>query len=500
MKMNYPEFFSSRLLKSALVARVPVRNLNHRLLVILLSMLTGWSGVRLFAEEPYVLWATPGINYGSGPATALSPSGDLYTYAGSGIGGFLQSLRFSPTGKLIETNKLEGINPQGLAFDRAGNRYLTGTVRTNGTFDATQPRGFFVAKYSPQNELLWVRDSGERDNTITAGSAIAVDDQGNVHVAGTFSDRDHDWLFLQKYTSDGQRLWVQRVDHQNTPPYYGNPVYALCVDSTGHVVMTGFVSAGVTDFSGTIVSSTDVDWFVARYKPNGDFDWVRKGCGLSVAVDRSGNIYSVTQGYELIKLNTGGDVLWSKALPVTLSQHHGIAIDANDEPVFTGGFEGTVNLDQITLRARGTVSVYGDFFVAKANAQGAIQWAIAGGGSGYDDGRQVVCDESGNVYLTGTFGSYTAYFDSLALLPLGAWETVFVAKLSAAPPLRIERAAGYPTLSWPAKATNYVLEAAASLPAVSWSAVTNKTTVSGRDRRVQLPLTANAKFFRLRKP
>lgn len=461
---------------------------------------TVWStSAPVHAEEPYVLWATAGINSHGAAATALSPASELYTHADIGISGFPAGLlRFSPTGKLTETNKLEGIYLQGLVFDKAGNRYLTGTVWTNGTFDVTQPRGFFVAKFSSQNQLLWVRDSGEPDNTITKGSAIALDEQGNVHVAGTFPNGDHDWFFLQKYSSDGQRLWVQRVDHQNVPPYYGNPIYALCVDSTGHVVMTGFVSAGSTDFSGTIVSSTDVDWFVARYKPNGDFDWVHIGCGLSVAVDRTGNIYSKTRSEELVKLNASGEVLWSKALPVTLSQDHGIAIDANDEPVFTGGFEGTVSLDQITLHARS--SGYSDFFVAKANSQGVVLWAIAGGGSFDDFGDQVVCGDSGNVFVTGRFRS-TASFDGLTLVPRGSlYPTVFAAKLNAAPPLRIEQSAGLPILAWPTKATNYVLEAATSPAAVSWTTVTNTATVTATDRRVQLPATGNAQFFRLRKP
>jgi hypothetical protein len=500
MKMKCFPFVSCILFNSDFGVRAAVQILNSRILVLIISFITGWSELRLAAEEPYVLWATAGINSHGSTATALSPAGDLFTYADIGIPSFASGLlRFSSTGKLIETNRLEGIYPQGLAFDKAGNRYLTGIVRTKGTFDATQPRGFFVAKFSVQNELLWVRDSGESDNTITVGSAIAVDAQGNAHVAGTFSDGDHDWLFLQKYTSDGQRLWVQRVDHQNVPPYYGNPVHGLCVDSMGHVVMTGFVSAGVTDFSGTTVSSADVDWFVARYKPNGDFDWVRVGCGLSVAVDRTGNIYSGTQAGELVKLNTGGEVLWSKPLPVFLSQGNGIAIDANDEPVFTGQFEGTVSLDQVTLRARS--SGYSDFFVAKANAQGAIRWAMAGGGAEWDSGNQVACDGTGHVYLTGVIWRYTAYFDGLALVPLGSsYPTVFATKLSEAPPLRIEQAASHSTLAWPAKATNYVLESSTTLPAGSWTTVTNTPTVIGRDRSLRLPATGNAQFFRLHKP
>jgi hypothetical protein len=45
-----------------------------------------------------------------------------------------------------------------------------------------------------------------------------------------------------------------------------------------------------------------------------------------------------------------------------------------------------------------------------------------------------------------------------------------------------------------------MLEATTLLPAVSWSAVTNTPTVTTNERSVQLPLTGNTTFFRLRKP
>ncbi len=103
--------------------------------------------------------------------------------------------------------------------------------------------------------------------------------------------------------------------------------------------------------------------------------------------------------------------------------------------------------------------------------------------------------------LTGVFRMSTSYFDGLTIPPRGSdLPTLFAAKLNPAPVLRIESTAGSPTLSWPAKATNYVLEAATSLPAVSWTTVTNTPTVTATNHRVQLPLTGPAQFFRLRQP
>lgn len=66
--------------------------------------------------------------------------------------------------------------------------------------------------------------------------------------------------------------------------------------------------------------------------------------------------------------------------------------------------------------------------------------------------------------------------------------------------LKISRTGETVILSWPASATNYFLEAATSMPALSWDSVTNTPTVTTNERNVQLPLTGNAQFFRLRQP
>ncbi len=466
----------------------------------------------LRAEEPYVLWAKAGPNCWSVTCTALSPDGHLHAYLGgvnpSGL------LRFDSDGRIIATNKLDGILPGGLAFDPAGNRFMAGSKWADGVFTSAQTNGFIVAKFNERNELLWAHDAGLPDNSITSGTALALDSQGNILAAGTirssssygqYAAGDHDGFFLQKYTPNGQRAWVRRVEHQNLDMYYDALIQDLAVDPAGNTVIAGYLSAGVTDFGATTLYPPKGEdgtgrMFVARFTPDGTLQWAQLGYGRSAAVDRSGNIYTIGAA-GLVKLSPNGQVLWTLAVPAWLEWPGGIAVDAQDSPVFTGDFEGTVQFGPFTLRSRYNPLFLGDFFVAKASPQGQFQWAMAGGGDEYDRGNQVVCDPRGNVYLTGVFRKSTSYFDGLTITPRGSdLPTLFAAKLSQAPILRIESTAGSPTLRWPAKATNYVLEAETSLPAVSWSAVTNKTTVSGRDRRVQLPSTGNAKFFRLRKP
>jgi len=176
-----------------------------------------------------------------------------------------------------------------------------------------------------------------------------------------------------------------------------------------------------------------------------------------------------------------------------------IALDEQEQPVFTGGFEGTVQLGANALRSRGSF----DFFVAKADVDGNVLWAIAGGGPWGDHPSRLASDSAGNVLLVAGISSGTGSFDGISIVPSPpeASDITVVARLSERPPVKMARSAGGVQLSWPAKATNYVLEAATNLtPGSAWNPVTNAPAVTATNRSVQLPLTGPAKFFRLRKP
>jgi hypothetical protein len=88
----------------------------------------------------------------------------------------------------------------------------------------------------------------------------------------------------------------------------------------------------------------------------------------------------------------------SPDVPAWLESPGGIAVDAQDSPVFTGEFVGIVQFGPFTLRARYNPLFLGDFFVAKASPQGQIQWAMAGGG-GTDKFRIKIWDKATSVVV-----------------------------------------------------------------------------------------------------
>lgn len=122
------------------------------------------------------------------------------------------------------------------------------------------------------------------------------------------------------------------------------------------------------------------------------------------------------------------------------------------------------------------------------------------GGSGGDGINSIALAPNGDLIVCGITSSTNFPTLNAFQSNLNGSRDCFVAKISMAEVLKISRTGQTVSLSWPASATDYILEATTSLPAATWDSVTNNPTVGSTERSVQLPLTGTAKFFRLRKP
>lgn len=123
----------------------------------------------------------------------------------------------------------------------------------------------------------------------------------------------------------------------------------------------------------------------------------------------------------------GGTQLWSKGLGGTGSDYgYSVAVDGDGNVFVTGYFSGTVNFGGgVVLTSAGN----DDIFIAKySGATGAPLWSKRFGGTGFDQGRGVAVDGSGDVFVTGTFQT-TVNFGGLSLTSAG-FNDVFLVKLS----------------------------------------------------------------------
>lgn len=84
---------------------------------------------------------------------------------------------------------------------------------------------------------------------------------------------------------------------------------------------------------------------------------------------------------------------------------------------------------------------YNDMYVAKYNAQGALQWAKSFGGDRDDYGRSIAVDGQGNVVIIGDFNSATIAWDGIITTNIGGRD-VFTIKLNTQGTVQWVRTAG----------------------------------------------------------
>jgi Tfp pilus assembly protein PilZ len=197
-------------------------------------------------------------------------------------------------------------------------------------------------------------------------------------------------IFIVKYDAAGNVVWAQSAGGA-----YSEMGSGLSSDANGYIYITGaFESDSITFGSFTLTNadpgSTDI--FVAKYDTAGNVVWAKSA---------GGNNYDA--GY-------------------------GISTDAYGKSYVTGYFSsGNIIFGSDTLINSGGA----DFFVAKYDTAGNVDWAKSANGPGGDDGYGISVDAGGNSYVTGMFWGTGIAFGSFTLTSAGDYD-IFVVKYDAA--------------------------------------------------------------------
>jgi len=146
--------------------------------------------------------------------------------------------------------------------------------------------------------------------------------------------------------------------------------YDVVVDASGNIYSTGYVT-GATTFGTTLNLTTNgySDIYVSKSDANGNFIWAKTFGGSSA--DR---------GFD-------------------------IALDASDNILITGYFNGTALFDGFTITASGSSQ---DLFIAKLDNSGNVIWVISEGGTDAETGFGIATDDAGNVVVIGQYRGTTS--------------------------------------------------------------------------------------------
>lgn len=225
------------------------------------------------------------------------------------------------------------------------------------------------------------------------GTSLATDASGNVYVAGTYSDTANFELtgktsegsldiFVAKYNKNGALQWVQSAGGIEK-----DSVQSIAVDGSGNVYITGFYKGAATFNGNTIYATGDNDIFIAKYNTSGVFQWAR---------------------------TAGGQDSDAGA---------GVAVDAGNNVYVVGFYSNTAAFGAISKTSLGSK----DIFLAKYNSSGIPQWVESPGGTNDDFGSAIAIDNSGNIYITGSFRG-GIQFGTITQAANATYYDVFVAK------------------------------------------------------------------------
>lgn len=276
-----------------------------------------------------------------------------------------------------------------IAIDAAGDIYVTGF-----SYDTTY-YNYSTIKYNSSGDTIWVARYYESGNYWNNLHLLAVDALGNVYVAGSgFTDSSTTFHFKTiKYNNSGIKLWESLY---NEPSGGYSDARDLAIDEYGNVYVTGS-SQG---------SGTSVDYATVKYNNSGIEEWVARynGPGNSsdfaqaLSVDGSGNVYvtgSSGSDYATIKYNSSGTEQWVARYP---GDAYSIAVDESGNVYVTGSSFGS--------------GTFLDYATIKYNSSGVEQWVSRydGPGNDLDIATKIAVHPTGNIYVTGqSAGSGTSW-------------------------------------------------------------------------------------------
>lgn len=315
-------------------------------------------------------------------------------------------------------------------------------------------RDIFIVKYDSAGNYIWGFNMGSGEGQ---GNDIVSDLNGNLYVTGSLGPDSTDFdpgpgslilvgnpaadIFIAKYTESGSLVWATGIFGPG-----GSTANSIDIDENKNSYIAGSFG-GTFDFdSGPSMaihtSNGPYDGFIAKFDPNGNFQWVSTidapsyNYNLGISYDGFGSIYYTGQfsgsdidfdpdttisnytsalggtnpSLFISKLDTSGQFQWCNLFDTDYGYSWGLDIDCDDigQPVVGGFIVGdSLQIDpndsSITLSSMGMQ----DIFVGKYNNQGGLIFGRNFGGSLEDASYAIASGSNNSILISG-------YFDGLA--------------------------------------------------------------------------------------
>ena len=197
----------------------------------------------------------------------------------------------------------------------------------------------FVAKFTPNGQVLWARNT---EGSYAGFDAVSADNQGNVSVTGSFNNTislagqsftgtSESDIFIAKFSSSGSKIWAYNVGGQNPKNRNANSRSeggnSIVTDGNGNIYVSGKFAYLAKFGSVELIERGYESPFIVKYDPQGTALWGKVGDYLghpipSLAVTPSGTVYvtgafraTTLFGASTLTSDDGTDIFLGKLLP-----------------------------------------------------------------------------------------------------------------------------------------------------------------------------------------
>ena len=244
------------------------------------------------------------------------------------------------------------------------------------------------------NTQVWARYYSGSGTTFNGATCLAVDDGGDVYVAGQSYKASGCDFAAVKYAADGTPLWTNRYDG---PAGRDDLVCALALDSLGNVFVTGYSmnTNGVYDVATIKYSSGGTALWTNRFNESAS----NGAAPNSIVVDATGNAYLLAGAFfvvsgvpacTLLKYDPAGNAVWTN--------HYNDPAHIEDNPAVLAR-DGAGNL-LVACGSEGS-GTGEDYAMLKYTSDGTCLWTNRYSRTFTDIPSAMALDRAGNVIVTG---------------------------------------------------------------------------------------------------
>jgi hypothetical protein len=284
----------------------------------------------------------------------------------------------------------EEVIPVRTITDSENNLYILGKFKSNldyesGIFSSKGASDLFLGKFSSNGNLLWITQIGSDSNENPASIEIY---NNSIYITGNFQDtcyfgtevdsflisQDLNDIFLAKYKlTNGSLTWKKRIAWGN-----GNQVaQGISFDYNGNIILCGFFFGEIIFETETLTDDNIVSSFFAQFDSLGNYNW--------------------SSNFEGNSLN----FLYN----VATKDSFYYAAGAFKDTLYYGSRR------MISIKD-GSGNFTNDIFLIKINDSGDFKWVRKLGGSANDFSVFANIDNDGNAYISGYYTSTDMQVDS----------------------------------------------------------------------------------------